>query len=186
MVATGVTCEPCLARLCVTKDGNGRVTAVSFRDGSGNLIPVPTCASGSGSGSGSGGSGGGSIISACCTTGLLPSVLYLNFSGATGSCGCFNSYQVAMTYQGSDALGWDNLGVDPTHPCTSGVQIARFTCGGGTWHVNFGAPGGCTGIANGAVGSCSGNIVASGTMSISQSGPGSCCVGNVNVTVTKT
>lgn len=38
-----VTCEECLPRLCVTKDGNGRVTMLSFWNDAGTLTTVLDC-----------------------------------------------------------------------------------------------------------------------------------------------
>src|SRR5262245_21696106 len=70
-----VPCDECLPRLCATKDGSGRVTALSFWRTAEELVEVPQCGSGMGSGSGdiipdgSGtGSGSGDIIPIedCC------------------------------------------------------------------------------------------------------------------------
>ncbi len=121
MVATGVMCEPCLARLCVTKDGNGRVTALSFRDGSGNLVPVPTCAR-SGSGSGSGSGSAGQVAVPCCVN-TIPATLTLTISGGGGS--------FPMLW---DGLGW-STGLVAVSGC--GTIDLRLSCVGSS-------PGGLT------------------------------------------
>jgi hypothetical protein len=163
--SSGLSCFSCLARLCVTKNDSGQVTGLSFRDDDGILVDVPACGSGSGS--------GGTIESACCTAGLLPGTLYLNFSDASSGLVCLNGLSLACFYV-DDTLGWGNGGAGP-FPCSEDAQIARFACQTEQWHVTYGAPGGCAGLAIVTAGSCLGNIVAAGTMDFSA---GSSCGDN--------
>ena len=184
--------------------GGYGVCAFRCPDATGTIVVGNPCCNSSGSGSGSGGSGSGgsgsggsgsgSIVSACCTLGQLPSTLYLNFSGASTNITCLDGLRVPMTYQGTDAVGWNNEGAG-AYPCTpsGGPQQANARCSDGYWIVTYGSPGGCAGTTGVGVipaGDCTGNVVISGVMTFGSVTPGTCGTGDgsgtVNFTVTRT
>ena len=115
----GLACDPCLERLCVSKDANGRITAISFWDDSGNLNSVPTCGSGSGSGS-----GGGTVTVSCCPN-PLSTTLYWAFSGGSTDPGITLAYDAGLG-------AWTGRG---TRCGFAGT--AKFACVGSHWVVTF-------------------------------------------------
>ena len=167
--ATDLACCGCLPRLCVTRDASGRVTALSYRDDTGGLVAVPDCGSGSG--------GGGTVATECCPGRLLPSVLYVTVTGATGDCSCLDGVTFPLTWNGSAWVAGSSLvlcGLD---------QAIRLQClfGGTSWTMDAQVPG-CRFLKTADAGwSCDPLLLTFTGASVTD-----CCTGVIDLVVSET
>lgn len=137
---------------------------------------IEGCCDCSGSGSGSGNDPQGTIQTTCCPD-LIPSVLYVRFHNATGTCGCLDNAVVPIAWTG---VQWQ---VTTTDLCGGVSTDIRLFCVGAGWNFNAvsGNPGACniTTTPLTAV-SCPSPFTLTGT-GLTVTG---CCNGTVDVTVT--
>ena len=94
-----VECDPCLSRLCVTKDGGGRVTALSYWEDAETPTEVPDC---------------GGVVTDCCPSDPVPATLH---AVVTGGGSCDGTYKLTWrntslwTYRGSLGVACDGGGL---------------------------------------------------------------------------
>ncbi len=177
-----------------TWDGSG---CFNITSSSVSIVPPPggcptetitiCCSTHCTGGSGSGG-GGGDVSTTCCMDYLIPSALYLTWSGGTGDYSGLNGTTVSLVYaaSGTDCLGNSYTGWAGSFAYAGRNYSILLTCTDGGWVLSGvncdGFP--CIGLGSIASYSCDPLIVLGS--SFSYIGGGCFASGSVNFTVGET
>jgi len=162
-------CDNCLARLCVTKDENGRITGIFFANGDDTYTEVPICST--------------SPNSYCCD-GTLPDNLTVVFTGSNGDCNGINGLGFTIERSQSNQNIWELVnytGTDGISCTVNSITSCTFNCETGMFFIVFGSDNMASGTPTNFT--CSPVFSANYELTLTYASEPTCCAGNISVSV---